>query len=162
MKKTISILLCLMLSLPLVFASSFVKVENVMNVVEKDANWDVVEDGAHGVIKYSTITKMGKVIQERVRVSVWGLEPKTKYQLIYYGNEEFNDVWPYATCIGKARMTSTQGYFKGTSAVYNHQELFGDAIPQKFWVILASDIDCEEGVMTAWNPSEYLFEWDTI
>lgn len=161
MRKAISILVCLLL-LPVAFAAGMTKVENIVNVVEKDVNWDVVEDGAHGVVKFSSITKMGKVVNEKVRVSVWGLEPKTMYQLIYYGNEQYNDVWPYATCLGKAKKTSTQGYFKGSSTNYNSLALYEDTIPQKFWVVLASDVDCDEGVMTAWNPSEYLFEWDTI
>lgn len=37
-----------------------------------------------------------------------------------------------------------------------------DDIAQKFWVVLASDVDCDQGKMIAWNPTEYLFEEHTI
>jgi len=115
-----------------------------------------------GTITFTAISKYGKTVQERARVSVWNLEPRTEYQLIYYGDETHNDVWNYATCIGKSRRTSTQGYFKGTSWTYDFSSFLNDNEPQKFWVVLASDVDCDAGEMTAWNPSEYLFEHATI
>ena len=40
--------------------------------------------------------------------------------------------------------------------------MLDDGIAQKFWVVKSSDVDCDAGVMTAWNPTEYLFETATI
>jgi len=150
--------------MPIVFAgTSYSNVLVNVPLVEKNpSDWSEVTDGAYGVVTLTEVTAHGKTVQQRARVSVWNLEPKTEYQLIYYGDEENNDVWPYATCIGKARKTSTQGYFKSGSYKFDFMDFLVDATPQKLWVVLASDVDCEAGMMTAWNPAEYLFEHNTI
>lgn len=134
---------------------------DTLNLFEKNPSWEIV-DGASGVIKFSTVNSFFGIVQERASVTVYGLEPKTSYQLIYYGNEDHNDVWPYATCVGRPMTTNTNGYFKSGSGKINHVEMANDDVAQKFWVVLADDVDCENGVMTAWNPTEYLFEEHTI
>lgn len=165
MKKQILIfLVCSMFLVPTVFAATYwSNTYDTLKLVEKNpSDWSIVEDGANGLITFSTISLYGKIVQERIRVSVWGLEPRTKYQLVYYGDETHNDVWDYATCIGRARTTSTQGYFKGDSAVFNWMGFVDDGIDQKFWVVLASDVDCSTSRMIGWNPTEYLFEYNII
>jgi len=160
MKKIMSLLLILsMVALPMALASSMVNIVQKVGLAEKDSNWDVVEDGAHGVMKFTTISRFGKLIQQRVQVTVYDLEPKTKYQLIYYGDEDHNDVWNHATCIGKERRTSTKGYFKSGST---HIPEINNGVDEKFWVVKASDVDCKNKVMAAWNPEEYLFEMNTV
>ena len=151
------------LILPMVSATTYwMNAVDELNLAEKDSSWNIIEGGASGIIKFTTITRFGRLIQQRAQVKVYGLEPKTKYQLIYYGNEENNDVWPYATCIGKPRMTSTRGYFSSGSSQVNHLQMRDDGVAQKFWVVSASDVDCGQEKMIAWNPSEYLFETNTI
>lgn len=136
---------------------------DTLNLQEKNpSDWSVVENGAHGIIKFTTVSTPWKIVQQRASVMVYDLQPKTEYQLIYYGNNEFNDVWPYATCIGVPRRTSTQGFFSSGSSVVNHMDMRNDDVAQKFWVVLASDVDCNQGKMIAWNPTEYLFEENTI
>jgi len=164
MKKYIPMLMVLsMFILPMVSAGSYwMDVTDTLELVEKDSSWNMVEEGARGIVTFSVITRFNWIIQQRVRVSVWGLEPKTKYQLIYYGDETHNDEWPYATCIGRPRRTNTKGYFRGGSTRYDHLWMKGDGIPQKLWVVPSSDVDCKNGIMTGWNPSEYLFETNTV
>ena len=115
-----------------------------------------------GVVSFSAITNNGKIVQERVNADVWSLTPKTEYQLIYYGDETNNDVWSYATCIGNARKTSTNGFINNLGGVFEHSQMIDDGINQKFWVVLADDVDCDAGMMISWNPSEYLFENNVI
>lgn len=115
-----------------------------------------------GLIKLTTVRTPWRIAQERMDVEVHNLKPSTDYQLIYYGNTLVNDVWPYATCIGVPRKTSSQGFFNSGSAEFKHLQMVNDGIAQKFWVVLADDVDCTSGKMTAWNPTEYLFEANTI
>lgn len=136
-----------------------------LKLVEKDpSDWSVVEGGGEGLLKfkmYRTFPWMTYMYQT-VRVSVYNLEPKTYYQLIYYGNEEYNDVWPYATCLGDSFRTGSVGQGKSKTAKFNYVEMTLDDVDQKLWVVLADDVDCENREMIAWNPSEYLFEYNTI
>jgi len=164
MKKYLTMLLvCSMFLFPMVSASSWVNTYGELSLTEKNPNdWSVVENGANGLVEFSLISRFGTIVQERVKVSVWGLEPKTDYQLIYYGDSEHNDVWNYATCIGKERKTSTNGYFKGNSVSLPYLEMMNDEVAQKLWVVKSSDVDCLEGKMIAWQPTEYLFESNTI
>ena len=168
---TLAVLSMIMLSvIPAVSAASLWGnfVVDTLELQEKNpTTWNPVVDGAYGVIKFTAVTTPWniypvKVVQERMSVQVYDLKPKTMYQLIYYGNSNNNNVWPYATCIGVPRMTSTQGFFNSGSATFNNLDMFGDNKAQKFWVVLASDVDCEQGKMIAWNPTEYLFEANTI
>ena len=163
MKKYLLIVLPLMLAfVPMIIAaSSFVNVVKNIDLFEKNpADWSIIDAGAYGELIISQVITNGKVITTRVRVSAFDLEPKTSYTLIYYGYDSNNDVWPYATCLWKQK-TSTQGYFKSGS-VKIPSDFLTDEIPQKFWVIKSSDVDCENNMMIAWNPTEYLFENETI
>lgn len=165
MKKQIAFLLILsVFALPMVSAGNlFGHQVSELQLHEKNpADWSIVEDGAYGIVEFSVVNTPWKILQERMKVEVHGLEPKTSYQLIYYGDETHNDVWNYATCIGEPKTTSTQGYFKSGSTRYNFIDMMNDDIPQKFWVVLSSDVDCEQGKMTKWRPTEYLFEHNTI
>lgn len=167
MRKAISMTFMALMVLsvfPMVSASAlFGQSTDTLNLYEKNpSDWSIVNNGATGVVEFSTVGTPWRILQERVRVTVHGLEPKTEYQLIYYGNDQVNDVWPYVTCIGKPRRTSTQGYFKSGSTKFNHLEMQNDGLAQKLWVVLADDVDCNAGKMIDWNPTEYLFEEHTI
>lgn len=160
MKKML-VFLMLALFIPMAFAAYWVSTVERIDIVEKDSSWNPVEGGAHGVIELSYVTKFDKIMAQKVRAKVWDLEPKTKYTLIYYGDETHNDVYPYATCL-KTFKTSTQGYKKTTGRNFEFSSFLDDGVAQKFWVVKASDVDCKNNVMTAWDPNEYLFEMKTI
>jgi hypothetical protein len=166
MKKYLTLAIVLsMLVFPIVSAQIYFGniVIDELQVVEKyPNNWTIVPNGSYGIIQFNAVYTPWGIAQERVRASVWDLEPKTYYQLIYYGDNLHNDVWPYATCIGEPRKTSSQGYFKGNSEQFNFINILGDTTPQKFWVVLSKDVDCELGRMISWEPKSYLFETRTI
>ena len=70
-----------------------------------------------GVVEFSHVLvgpTWEEVAYQHVNVMVWNLEPVTEYTLVYYGNQDNNDVWPYATCI-KTFKTCTQVYAKSTA-----------------------------------------------
>lgn len=163
--KYLTILMIAMFALPAVSAATFFgnNVIDKLSIVQKNpTDWSTIENGAYGIVQFNTVTTPWGLAQERIKVSVWNLEPKTSYQLIYYGNDEVNDVWPYATCIGNSRMTNTQGYFSSGSTAFKHLSMRSDSINQKFWIILSSDVNCTAGKMIAWNPDSYLFETRTV
>ena len=166
-KSPLIVLSLLVLTLvPLVSASAFFQKEiGTLNLFEKNpTDWSVVHNGAYGVVKFDSISILPswKIVEQRIRVSAYNLEPRTAYQLIYYGNSEFNDVWPYATCIGTPTNTSTQGFLSTYSTSFDYLTMKNDNLNQKIWVVLASDVDCSQGKMTAWNPTQYLFEEKVI
>ena len=165
--KILTITIFLILTLQIVSASaSFGIVTNELNLFEKNPNtWQIVDNGAYGKVIFSrVITPIKGIAQARIRYSAWKLEPKTEYQLIYYGSsdEVYNNVWNYATCIGLPRRTSTQGYFNGGSSNFAYPYFFSDNIHQKIWIVLKSDVKCESGRMINWQPTKYLFEENTI
>jgi len=122
-------------------------------LVEKDpSDWSVVQGGAKGQL----FVLYGSYFWFSAR----GLEPYTKYTLIYYGDETHNDQWPFATCM-KSGATNRYGRV-GMQGGYNFYQFIGNDVPEKIWLVLSSDVDCDNHKMTAWHPTEYLFEWDTI
>jgi hypothetical protein len=164
MKKTTTFMLLALMMLPatLAYASISQTTQTVTLVQKNPVNWETVPGGIGQVtLSYNLQIPNNKVEYPRARVTVYGMQPKTEYTLIYYGNEEVNDEWPYITCITNFK-TSTQGYAKSTSGRINHLGFLNDEVPQKMWVILTSDADCQNGVMTNWNPNQYLFETETV
>jgi len=152
-----------LLVLPSVFAFGFFSTvnEKIVLAEKNPADWSEIENGASGEVILSAVSLFGAVISQKVRVTVWDLKPVTKYTLIYYGDDEHNDVWPYATCI-KSFTTSTQGYAKSVSGDFKYMDFFDNGKGEKFWVIQSSDIDCKNHKMIEWHPTEYLFEHNTI
>ena len=109
---------------------------------EKDpVTWEIIEEGAWGKL---TCGKQGFV------ATAHGLEPGTDYALIVYDP----DVW------------SGQGPIlaEGTANKGGNIQLSGEMIAltdAKIWLVLRDDVD-ENGVMIAWNPTEYLFEYNLV
>lgn len=132
-------------------------------LAQKDAEWNVIPNGAKGEITltYLTDNVYWNIYSQTARATVYGLEPRTSYTLIYYGYGNNNDVWNYATCITKGT-TSTQGYVKMMSGKFNFWNFMHDNVSQKLWVVKSSDVDCTNHKMVAWNPSQYLFETQAI
>jgi len=127
----------------------------VLRLLQKDPDtWEPVPGGAY----VDLIGVNGRVLQAHGQ----GLEPKTSYTLIYYGNPGLgiNDVWPHATCIGTKQSNGAGRINFAARVPYcdSLMELMGDGIPQKFWLVPSSDVDCDAQQMTAWNPEDILFE----
>ena len=123
-----------------------------MILVEKASDWSVIEDGAYGLLQ----GKLGKYLM----FDGHGLKSTASYQLIYYGDETHNNVWPYATCL-----TEIKTSMAGTTGNIVIEWYYGRAVAgggHKIWLVLSSDVDCTAKQMIAWQPAEYLFEWDTI
>lgn len=125
---------------------------------EKDpSTWEIVEDGAWGKMKFRIESKTFDFV-----FNGHELEPNTGYSLIYYG-----DPWPGdnpGAIIASG--TSNDGgniHLMGRveldmSLPYEDDENFPDGA--KIWLVLSDDYDGTK--MTAWNPTEYLFEHNLI
>ncbi len=99
------------------------------------------------------------------------LLPKTNYTLIYY-----DDPWPGSglICLGSGK-TNKGGNVSikgkkdiGTSLPANYDANFNPISPSgavgaKIWLVLSDDVQCTNGtMMTKWNPTAYLFEYNLI
>lgn len=163
MKKAIVLVCFSLLLATTVMATSRSQAIGTIGLAQKNSNdWSIVEGGASGYITLSTVTAGATVMQERLNLQVYDLEPLSVYQTIYYGYEDINDVWPYATCIGPDFRAGMLGQRKISLGSFDYLNMLDDGISQKFWVVKASDVDCNNHRMIAWNPSEYLFEKNTI
>jgi len=107
---------------------------------EKDADWNVVEDGAWGKMTFS---------DNYFVFNGHGLEQNTEYTLIRY-----TDPWNGypISCLDS-----------GIANEDDNLHLSGKFLDggAKVWLVLSSDVDCENG-MVGWNPTEYLFEYNSI
>lgn len=118
-------------------------------MVEKDPmTWDIVEDGAWAKMTYNT--RNNKYV-----ANAHMLEPETEYALVHY---HVPDSWPFGHVLARST-TDADGnvQFKGEWTVWN----------DKFWVVKSDDImgtagDLVFDTFMAWNPSEYLFEYDVV
>jgi len=119
-------------------------------------DWTTVEGGAWGKMDFRP---SGRTF--RFNFQGHGLEPGTDYTLIYYP-----DPWPGTGLVCLGTGTSNQG---GQILISERVETAD--IPTeddeneeggKIWLVLSSDVDCEGAVITGWNPTEYLFEYNLI
>jgi len=158
--KILGLIMLLSMAIPAVYARGPTGKAGKSNVahlylVEKtgEPDWDIVEDGAWGKLKYNLVGSTFDFVFNGHR-----LEPNTSYTLIYYADD-----WP-----------GENGGFiaMGTSNMGGNLHLVGSAniedIPDsadsntdggKIWLVLSNDYGTQ---MTAWNPTEYLFEYDKI
>ena len=146
---------------------------------EKDAAWQIVEDGAWGKLKYNLEGPTFDFV-----FNGHGLEANTEYSLIYYADfEDRYNVWggnnPGALI---ASGTSNGG---GNIHLMGPVELSMDlpcspdanidihdysgppdnyvnAHGAKIWLVPSSDYDAVAKKVTAWSPSRFLFETDLI
>lgn len=106
-------------------------------LTEKDpATWQPVVGGAWGGMYYDDST---------FNFGARRLDRGETYTLIRYEDPYPGDV----TCLG----TKTANRFGSVFIRGNMQ----DGGP-KVWLVLSDDVDCAAGVLTGWNPSEYMFE----
>ena len=128
---------------------------------EKDSTtWEVIEDGAKGTLTFNTAsdTFTGNF-------SATGLNNTTSYDLIYYA-----DPWPGSNPGALIATFTTDG--SGDILAINIDINLGMDLPQssdanypagaKIQLVLSNDYDSTNKKLTAWNPSEYLFEMNLI
>lgn len=125
---------------------------------EKDANWDVVDKGAWGKMKYNLSGEMFEFV-----FNGHGLEAGYDYTLIYYP-----DPWPGNGLICLGSGTANKGGEVHIAESYEGIDflpvVLDDNFPDgaKIWLVLKEDVNCVAQEMVGWNPEEYLFEDDLI
>jgi len=127
---------------------------------EKDpATWQIVEEGAWGKMKYNLAGPEFDFV-----FNGHELEPNTDYSLIYYA-----DGWPGNN--PGALIASGTSNEEGNIHLAGSPDL-GMDLPDsvdanypdgaKIWLVLSDDYSVTDTKMTAWNPTEYLFEYALI
>jgi hypothetical protein len=128
---------------------------------EKDPDtWDIVPDGAWGKMKYNMSGDEFDFV-----FNGHGLEPGLDYTLIYYP-----DPWPGdgLICFGSGIANEDgdvhiMGSVDTGDLPFDTDDNYPDGA--KIWLVLSDDVDCSArswALPWAWNPSEYLFEYDLI
>jgi len=121
---------------------------------EKDpSDWSIVEGGAWGKMKYNLEGSTFDFV-----FNAHGLDAGVEYTLIYYP-----DPWPGTglKCLGSAEANGGGNVHIGGSVDTGDLPIAADTnAGAKIWLVLSSDYDGSE--MTAWNPTEYLFEINLI
>ncbi len=123
---------------------------------EKDpVTWDIISNGSWGKMKYKSSGEEFEFV-----FNGHNLTPKQNYTLIYYP-----DPWPGngLICLGVSTVNQDGN-------IYIAESLDTDNLPAeydinegaKIWLVLSSDVDCENSKMIGWNPNEYLFEHNLI
>ena len=126
-----------------------------------DEEWPIVEDPTWAKININT--KHGKFV-----CNAHGLTPEENYALICY-----QDPWPGDASLilgtgvsdenGNVHIKDAIDYLTLPSFTHiiNEGELDEyTVVGSKIWLVLADDFDQDH--MNAWNPTEYLFEFDLI
>jgi hypothetical protein len=89
-----------------------------------------------------------------------GLENGSEYTLIYYP-----DPWPGSglICLGSGTACDEGDvHIKEAVNTGDLPTAFDANEGAKIWLVLSSDVDCENAAMVGWTPTEYLFEYDII
>ncbi len=127
--------------------------------------WKIIGDGAWGKMTFFN-TENGKFV-----FNGHGLEPNTGYTLISYEEPEDQDYWSTHSIIELGSVMSND---EGNVHIMGELRLIineyaGDAEGDyqneqgaKIWLVLSDHINDDGTQMTAWNPTEYLFEYDLI
>jgi len=123
---------------------------------EKDpSTWEIVEDGAWGKMKYNLAGSEFEFV-----FNGHGLEPGYEYTLVYYP-----DPWPGngLICLGDDTANDDGNVHIMGSVDTGDLPASGDENDgAKIWLVLSSDVDCENQYMIGWHPTEYLFEHNLI
>lgn len=123
-----------------------------------DGPWTIINDGIH-----ADLTWNGDGPTFNYSLTGTGLAPSTAYDLIYYA-----DGWPGnhpGAFIGSASTNGSGGLtMSGTPNLNTDLPELPDgnfAVGAKVWLVRTADYNSgtlATGPMTAWNPSQYLFE----
>ena len=120
---------------------------------EKDANWDIVPDGAWGKMMFK---------DDKFVFNGHGLDAGVEYTLIYYP-----DPWPGTAvqCLNSESVIANNGGNVHIAGDFDFALIPTDKDENKdgakIWLVLTDDVNCGTK-MTAWTPTEYLFENNLI
>jgi len=151
--KTIMLVLGIALLFGAVSAAPAAPAKHLM-LYEKvpSGEWPIVPDGAWGKMMYKT--------EDSFVFNGHGLVKDTDYALINYIDPWNNNQDGQFILLGLG--TTNRG--GNVNIAGDLPELtpgtYGDVVGAKVWLVLADDIDGTK--MTAWNPTEYLFEANLI
>jgi len=127
-----------------------------LNLYEKNPDtWEIIPDGARGKMKYNLSGPTFDFV-----FNGHGLEYGLEYTLIYYP-----DPWPGngLICLGSDTADEEGNvHIKDSVNTGNLPADHDENDGAKIWLVLSSDVDCENQSMIGWNPTEYLFEYDLI
>jgi hypothetical protein len=123
---------------------------------EKDpATWDIIMNGSWGKMEY-------RLSGDNLEFVFYGhkLNAGMNYTLIYYP-----DPWPGEGLICLGNSTSNEN-----GDIHIAESVDTGDLPSendenegaKIWLVLSSDVDCENSIMVDWHPTEYLFEHNLI
>ena len=126
------------------------------------SDWSVIDGGAWGKMKHE-LTGPTFVFD----FNGHGLERNTEYSLIYYG-----DPWPgnHPGALISSGTSNGGGNIHLAGSVDLEMDLPDPADANyylhpkgaKIWLVLSSDYNASTNSMTAWKPTEYLFENNLI
>lgn len=117
--------------------------------------WDVISNGSWGKMKYGVSGEEFEFV-----FNGHNLTSGQNYTLIYYP-----DPWP-----GEGLICLGNGTANEEGNVHIAESVDTGNLPSeddenecaKIWLVLSSDVDCENSKMIGWNPAEYLFEHNLI
>ena len=168
MKKSLFLIAVVALLAAPALVTGSVPDQQTLLLYEKDpVTWDIVPDGASGELIFGSARPTFCF-----SLCANGLEGNQNYTLIYYPDPSPDPFqWPVigVICLGEA--TSDQHGRLRLQVQYTDELNIGDLPKEhdnnyptgaKIWLVLSSDVDCVNQTMTAWNPTEYLFENNLI
>lgn len=116
-----------------------------LELYEKDTSWNPVVGGARGRLTFDS---------DSFTFNGHGLVPGTAYSLIVYPGIEDPNPWPGSGPVLGSGIADDEGNIH----LSDDMPTVTDA---KVWLVTSSDCN-GDGTMSRWNPSDYLFEYDTI
>ena len=123
---------------------------------EKDpVTWDIISNGSWGKMKYRLSGEEFEFVFNGHKLTA-----RQDYTLIYYP-----DPWPGEglICLGNSTANEEGDIHIAESVDTGDLPSEGDENEgAKIWLVLSSDVDCENSKMIGWNPTEYLFEHNLI
>ena len=154
-----------------------------LELENKNSNWEVISDGTQGTLYYSIVGDVMKYHLEAEglsdidytliyyadddpRFSNWGGNPAKEIdsgtassgELTLEGETNIGNL-PFATDWNNINNINwSKNYCNGNNG-FDYYEHCTNA---KIWLITSSDYDGIDEELTAWNPSNYLFETDLI
>ena len=162
MKKALALLVCLMLvaTTAVVMAgkngpAGKSNIAHLYLYEKNNTDWTIVEDGAWGKMKYNLAGPEFDFV-----FNGHGLEPGCNYTLMYYP-----DPWPGTglICLGEGTANDEGDVHIMGSVDTGDLPIADDQnAGAKIWLVLSTDVDCENAVMIGWHGTEYLFEYNLI
>jgi len=154
--KKFGLSLILSLVLPFTLALPVFAYDSSVDLVEKDSEWGIVEDGASGTVYYDSV---GGAFDYQLEAE--GLDA-TSYDLIYYA-----DPWAGENGFSLGTFDADEGgYISSPDTSY----FIGDDLPleidesedgAKIWLV-PSAYYAEGTGITSWQPDKFLFEHHLI